>query len=191
MAWIAEDRRNADVKTSPTPLLTDEIKAHLQATYFHRYPTRRAVLMPALHYVQHIYNYLPLQVIQELAEFLQLAPAEALDTASFYEEYHLKPKGKYLIAVCRSLACEICGSKDLSCGLREKLGIDFGQTTPDRKFTLIEVECLGSCGTAPAVLINQTLHENVTPATLDKVISSVPDDPNEYRDPSLTMENQH
>ena len=104
MPWIAQDRRNANVQTSATTLLTDAIKAHLQQHYLPRYPTRRAALLPSLHYIQHTYGHIPTQALQELAEFLEISPAEALDTASFYEEYWLKPKGKYLVAVCRSLA---------------------------------------------------------------------------------------
>ena len=69
---------------------------------FEYYPTKRAVTLPALHLVQHTYGWIPMQAIQEVAEFLELAPAEVLDTATFYEEYWLKPKGKYLIQVCRS-----------------------------------------------------------------------------------------
>jgi NADH-quinone oxidoreductase subunit E len=192
MAWIAEDRRNASAKTSDTPLLTEEMKQLLTQTYIPRYPTRRAVLLPALHYIQHTYNYLPLQAIQELAEFLEVSPAEALDTASFYEEYWLKPKGKYLVSVCRSLSCEVCGSKDLTNHLKRKLGIEVGQTTKDGKFTLVEVECLGSCGTAPVLVVNDVLHENLTPESLDKVISSLPEDPHDYKDPTVTWKDgQH
>ena len=92
MAWLSEDRRSARVADGQ-PLLTDELKRVLTDKYFPRYPTKRAVLLPALHLVQHEYNWLPSQAVQEIAEFLEIAPAEALDTASFYEEYWLKPKG--------------------------------------------------------------------------------------------------
>jgi NADH-quinone oxidoreductase E subunit len=185
MAWIAEDRRNQNVVTSDQPLLTEEMKNHLRERYFPRYPDKRAVLLPALHYVQHTYNYIPQQAMAELAEFLELSPAEVLDTASFYEEYWLKPKGKYLVAVCRSLACEICGSKELLARAKSKLGIEPGQTTADGRFTLVELECLGSCGTAPVALINERLLETITPDGLEKAISEVPEDPHEYKDPSV------
>ena len=185
MAWITEDERNTEVKQSATPLLTEELKKQLQEKYFPRYPTKRAVVLPALHLIQHRYNYLPLQAIAELAEFLELAPAEVLDTASFYEEYWLNPKGKYLVGVCRSLACELCGSKDLTAHLKQRLGIDLMQTTNDGKFTLIELECLGSCGTAPVVMINDVLHENLSADTLDKLLEGLPADPYEYKDPTV------
>ena len=167
-------------------MLTEEMRKHLEQKYFPRYANRRAVLLPALHYVQHTYNYIPQQALLELSEFLGIAPAEVLDTASFYEEYWLKPKGKYLISVCRSLSCELCGSKALTAKLKQKLNIEVGDTTEDGKFTLIEVECLGSCGSAPAILINERLHENLTAEQLDKRLSDLPADPGEYHDPSVT-----
>src|SRR6266487_3298547 len=110
MAWIAEDRRNAAIEKGEA-LLTDDMKIDLANKYFPRYPTKRAVLLPALHHIQHTYGWIPTAAMEEIAAFLELQPAEVMDTASFYEEYWLKPKGKYLIQVCRSLACEICDSK--------------------------------------------------------------------------------
>src|SRR5262245_48541859 len=103
MPWIAENRRTATLEKPEKPYLTEEMKTHLRERYFLRYPTKRAVLLPALHLVQHTYNWIPMEAVQEVAEFLEIAPAEALDTATFYEEYWLKPKGKYLLQVCRSL----------------------------------------------------------------------------------------
>ena len=115
-----------------------------------------------------------------------------LDTATFYEEYWLKPKGKYLIQVCRSLSFEICGSEKLTDHIKRKLNIDVGETTDDKKFTLVELECLGSCGTAPVAMINETLLENLTPEKLDAELNKLPDDPHAYRDPTLTWEqNEH
>src|SRR4051812_11427365 len=171
MAWIAEDRRNAVVEKGTT-YLTDDLKIDIANKYFPRYPTKRACLLPTLHAVQHEYGWIPTQALEEVAAFLELAPAEVLDTASFYEEYWLKPKGKYLVAVCRSLACELCGSEAVTRRLQEKLGIELGETTPDGKFTLVEYECLGSCGTAPAALCNDVLHEVITPESMEKLLDA-------------------
>lgn len=190
MAWIVEDRRSQKVEGGE-PLLTADMKKHLQETYFPRYPTKRAVTLPALHLVQHTYGWIPTQSIQEIAEFLELAPAEVLDTATFYEEYWLKPKGKYLLQVCRSLSCEICGSRQLTEHLCKKLKIEVGETTPDKRFTLVELECLGSCGTAPAVLVNEVLHETITVQQLDQIIDKLPDDPHEHHDPSIDWKEGH
>ena len=190
MAWIVEDRRRK-VEEAGEPYLTDELKAHLRERYFPRYPTRRAVLLPALHAVQHEYGWIPAKAMEEVAEFLGLAPAEVLDTASFYEEYWLRPKGKYLIQVCRSLSCGICGQRDLTDRMRETLGIEPGETTPDGRFTLVELECLGACEQAPAALVNEVLHGELTPAKLADVIRALPEEPSDYTDPEVTWEDGH
>src|SRR5215218_9846104 len=168
MAWIAEDRRVA-LAAVGEPLLTDELKSHLAERYFPRYPTKRAVLLPALHTVQHEYGWIPTQAMEEIAAFLELAPAEVLDTATFYEEYWLRPKGQYLLQVCRSLSCEICQSGQLTDHLSRKLGVLPGETTPDGRYTLIELECLGACGTAPVALVNDVLYEELTVEQLDQI----------------------
>ena len=192
MAWITENRRTATVDRRPEPYLTDELKAELTSKYFPRYPTKRAVLLPALHAIQHKYNWIPPQALEEVAAFLELAPAEVLDTATFYEEYWLKPKGQYLLQVCRSLSCEICGSNELTSHLKNKLAIELGETTEDGRFTLVELECLGACGTAPVMLVNDVLHEELTVAKLDRIIAALPRDPHNYKDPTINWDqNEH
>jgi NADH-quinone oxidoreductase subunit E len=185
MAWITENRRTAVVEKRAEPYLTDELKHALSSKYFPRYPTKRAVLLPALHAVQHKYNWIPTQAMEEIAAFLELTPAEVLDTATFYEEYWLKPKGQYLLQVCRSLSCEICGSRDITNHLQQKLGLELGETTADGRFTLVELECLGSCGTAPAVLVNEVLYEDVTVPIIDQLIEKLPADPHDFHDPGI------
>jgi NADH-quinone oxidoreductase subunit E len=145
-------------------------------------------LLPVLHAVQHAHGWIPSAAMVEIATFLGMSPAEVMDTATFYEEYWLRPKGKYLIQVCRSLACEICASKQLTSQVQKKLGLEIGETTSDGKFTLVELECLGSCGTAPAALVNEVLHENLTPERLDAVLNALPDDPADQKDPTITWD---
>ena len=144
------------------------------------------MLLPALHAVQHEYGWIPVQAMEEIAAFLELSPAEVLDTASFYEEYWLKPKGNYLIQVCRSLSCEICGSSKLTEHLSEKLGVSLGETTPDGRFTLVELECLGACDTAPVALVNEVLYERITAESIDALIAQLPKDPHDFVDPKVT-----
>ena len=86
----------------------------------------------------------------------------------------LRPRGKYLIQVCRSLSCEICDSSALTSHCKKKFGIDVGETTPDGRFTLKTVECLASCGTAPAMQVNRTYHEQLDEAKLDQILESLP-----------------
>ena len=191
MAWITENRRTETVERRPEPYLTDDMKIDLANRYFPRYPTKRAVLLPALHHVQHTYGWIPVQAMEEVAAFLEVSPAEVMDTATFYEEYWLRPKGQYLIQVCRSLSCEICGSRAVTERLKEKLGVELGETTPDGRFTLIELECLGSCGTAPAVLVNEVLHENLEVETIDQLIARLPADPHDYNDPTIDWDAGH
>ncbi len=190
MAWIVENRR-VPVADDGGPYLTEALKAHLREVYFPRYPTKRALTLPALHAIQHEHGWVPMKALEELAEFLEISPAEVLDTASFYEEFWLKPKGKYLIGICRSLACELTGSKSLTDALRKKLGIELGETTPDGKFTLIHMECLGACGGAPCGLVNEVLHENLTVENLDRVLDALPDEPSAYRDPTVNWPTGH
>jgi NADH-quinone oxidoreductase subunit E len=187
MAWIVEDRRK-QVEQAGGPYLTDELKRHLSAVFLPRFPTKRAAVLPALHEIQHTYGWIPVQAMEELAAFLEIAPAEVIDTATFYEEYWLRPKGKYLIQVCRSLSCEICDSKKLTAHCKKKLGIDLFETTPDGRFTLVELECLGACGTAPVALVNDVLHEELTVEKLDKIMNELPEDPHHYHDPVVDWE---
>jgi NADH-quinone oxidoreductase subunit E len=190
MAWIAEDKRAVRVKQGQ-PLLTEELRREISGKYFPRYPNKRACLLPALHMVQHEYGWIPPQAMQEIAEYLEIAPAEVIDTATFYEEYWLKPKGKYLIQVCRSLSCEICDSAKLTEHACRKFGIELGETTPDQRFTVVELECLGACGNAPVALINDVMHEDLTVARLDAELDRLPDDPHDYKDPGVDWPASH
>ena len=191
MAWSTENRTLSPAPTSASPLLTEPMKSHLRDKLFPRYPTKRAVLLPALHMVQHAYNWIPTQAVGELADFLEISPAEALDTATFYEEYYLKPKGKYLIQVCRSFACELCRSEELTDHLKRKLDVEPGETTRDGRFTLVELECLGACGNAPVALVNEVLFEDLTPEKLDAVLAGLPAEPGEFRDSAVNWEEEH
>src|SRR5262249_32299706 len=136
-----------------------------------RYENKQGALLPCLHAVQHAHGWIPAQAMIEIAEFLGLKPADVIDTASFYEEYWLKPKGKHLVQVCRSIACEFCGQREVTQACKDALGIDVSETTDDGAFTLIELECLGSCGTAPAMLIDEKLYEDVPPAKVAQILS--------------------
>ncbi|MHC4993854.1 MAG: NADH-quinone oxidoreductase subunit NuoE family protein [Planctomycetota bacterium] len=175
MAWIVQDSAGTQIERRADPYLTDAQKKKYEKDLMPRYATRQACLLPICHDVLHKHGYLPPQFLEEVADFLGLSAAEVLDTVSFYEEFHLKPTGRYLIQVCRSISCELCGQRDLSDRVTEKLGIQPGETTEDGKFTLFELECLGSCGTAPVALINEDLHEDLTWEALEKLIDELPD----------------
>lgn len=176
MPWITKDSAGAEVERRPEPYLTQAMKDELTRTVLPRYEQVKGALLPALHMLQQAHGWIPPQAMLELSEFLKIPAADILDTASFYEEYWLKPKGKHLVQVCRSIACEFCGQPGITDAVRNKLGIDVGETTDDGRFTLIELECLGSCDTAPVMLIDHTLHENLTPESAARLLDEVPDD---------------
>ncbi len=173
MAWITKDSAGARVERRDQPYLTDDMKRTATETYLPRYETKHGALLPVLHMIQHEYHWIPPQALIEVAEFLGLAPADVLDTASFYEEYWLKPRGKHCIAVCRSIACEFCGHKELTDAVTDKLDIEPGETTDDGRFTLVELECLGACGEAPVALVDEELKKFCTPDDLVKAIDEL------------------
>ena len=173
MAWLAKDSAGIQIAQRDEPYLDDQLKAQLEADVLVKYPTREAATLPVLHALQHKHGWLPHQAIEEAAEFLDLPASQVLDTASFYDDFWLEPKGKHVIWICQSLSCELTGSVQLFEKLKEKLGVDIGQTTEDGRFTLKSVECLGSCGTSPCMLIDDVLHENVTPQGVDQIIDAI------------------
>jgi len=170
MGWTVKPSATQDIDRREAPYLTQEIKDRLEQDVLPRYATKMAALLPTLHAVQHEHGWIPHQALEEVAAFLDLNPADVLDSASFYEEYWLRPKGRHMIAVCRSMACEVCGHKALTDVCREKLNIEPGETSDDGAVTLMELECIGACGGAPAILVDETLHENVTPEQMGELI---------------------
>ena len=172
MAWKMKNSAETQIETRDEPYLTAEMERTLREVYLPRYERTKGALFPALHMIQHHYGWIPQQAMKEIADVLEIAPSEVLDTVSFYEEYWEEPKGEHLISVCRSIACEFCEATACTEAVKAKLGIDVGQTTDDKKFTLVELECIGSCGTAPAALIDDDLHENLTP---ERMVSMIDD----------------
>ena len=173
MAWITKYSATLQVERQAEPYLDESLRAKLEAEIVPRYPTRQAATMPVLHAIQDAHGWLSQQAIEEAAQFLGLPAAEVLDTATFYEEYWLQPKGRYVIWVCQSISCELLGEPRLLDRIKQTLGIEVGQTTEDGKFTLMTVECLGSCDTAPCALINEKLHENLTSENFERLLDSL------------------
>lgn len=136
-----------------------------------RYPTKVALLLPALHQAQEEYGWLPPEVMDEIAAYIEIHPAQVREVASFYTMYNLKPVGKYHIKVCTNVACTLRGAERLVEYCEKRFNIACGETTEDKKFTLHEEECLGACGTAPAIMLNDDYHENLDVNKLDALIS--------------------
>src|SRR5471030_1163257 len=152
-------------------VLSDDIRARIQA-YIARYPSKQAVTLPALHIVQDELRCVPLPAIREIADMLDLSPAEVHDTMSFYGFFREEdaPLGKTRLWVCRSLACGLRGGEELLETFCEKLHVQPGGTTKDGKITLEFAECLGACEGAPAVMIDDEHRHNVTPEKVDEIL---------------------
>lgn len=171
MAWQSIDRRSSEESAKAT-VLDDSMKQAIRQE-IGRYPNRRAALLPALHMVQDENGCISEAAMIELAELLEISPAEVLDTAGFYDMYSSKRWGRHLIMVCRSLSCELCGCGEVFNEIQKKLAIEPGQTTMDGKFTLIAMECLGACEFAPVMLIDGKLHKDVTPEKVEQILNEV------------------
>jgi NADH-quinone oxidoreductase subunit E len=140
-----------------------------------RYPSKQAVTLPALHLVHDALRCVPLEAIREIADLLDLSPAEVHDTMSFYgifrDEKH--PIGKTRLWVCRSLACALRGGDELLGTICQKLNVTPGGTTADGKITVEFAECLGVCEGAPAMLIDDVDRQNVTPDKVDALLAEL------------------
>lgn len=154
-------------------VLTQEMVDAIKA-YFPRYPNKCAVTLPALHIVNERLRWVPLEAVVEVAQLLELAPAEVQDTLSFYGFFKQdKPHGETRAWVCRSISCALRGGEEVLEHMCHKLGITPGQTTADGKLTLEFGECLGACDFAPCMLAGKDLHKDLTNEKADAFISSL------------------
>ena len=136
-----------------------------------RYPTKQAALLPALWMVQERHGWVSDEAMTEVAEVLSLTPAYVKGVVTFYTMYHQHPVGRYFIQVCTTTPCNICGAEDvIRSFLQHTRCEELGATSPDGKFTVIEVECLGACGFATPVLINDDFMEDVTPEKVPEIL---------------------
>ena len=138
-----------------------------------RYPTSRALTLPALWLAQEQFGWISIETMNEIARLLDLPPSHVYGVASFYTMFHKTPVGKYHLQVCTNVSCQLQRSESLTEHICRKLNIKPGETTQDKKFTLTEVECLGSCGTAPVMQVNNSYHENLTIEKLDALLTEL------------------
>ncbi len=159
----------ASVEDEPvfTGKTLDKLKAILT-----RYPTKQAALLPALWLVQEARGWISDRTMAEVAEVLGLTPAYVKGVVTFYTMYHQHPVGKHFVQVCTTSPCNICGAEDVVKTLLETTGAkELGATSPDGLWTVIEVECLGACGFATPVLVDNDLVESVTPETVPELVN--------------------
>jgi NADH-quinone oxidoreductase E subunit len=138
-----------------------------------RYPTKMAALLPALWIVQEARGWVSDEGMQEVANVLDLTPAYVKGVVTFYTMYHQHPVGKYFVQVCTTSPCGVCGAEDVvRAFLKHTKCEELGTTSPDGRFTVIEVECLGACGFATPVMINSEFVESVTPDTVPAIVAA-------------------
>ena len=135
-----------------------------------RYPNREAAILPTLYLAQREFGHLSDEAILYVADLLGFTPARIYGVATFYTMYNKKPVGKYHLQVCRNLSCSLMGAEHLIDRVSEKLGVKPGETTADGRFSLSTVECLGSCGTAPVMQVNDDYYENLSEETIDAIL---------------------
>ena len=138
-----------------------------------RYPTKRAALLPILWLAQKQFGWISQPVMEYVGTLLDLPPVKVYEVVTFYTMFQKRPVGKYHFQVCRTLSCELCGKDEILRRLKEKLGVGVGETSPDGRFTITEVECLGSCGTAPMLQLNEDFHENLTVEKVDEMVKGL------------------
>ena len=139
-----------------------------------RYPKKAAALLPALWIVQNERGWVSERAMAEVAEVLQLTPAYVKGVVTFYYMYHQHPVGKYFIQVCTTSPCGVCGAEEVVRALLKHTGCgELGVTSPDGRFTVIETECLGACGFATPMMINDDFIESVTPEKVPEVLEAL------------------
>jgi NADH-quinone oxidoreductase subunit E len=135
-----------------------------------RYPTKQAALLPLLWVAQETWGWISREAAEEVARILDLTPAHVDGVLTFYTMYNLEPVGKNLIQVCTSISCHLAGAGRVIDRCRARLGVELGGTTADKKFSLVEVECIAGCDKAPSIMINDTYYEPVDEKKMDALI---------------------
>ena len=156
-----------------SPMLSEHLREKIRA-FIPRYPSKRAVTLPALHIVHEHFRCVPYQAMAEIAEILDVTPAEVHDTMSFYGFFPQAPIGDVRVWICRSISCMLTGGEEMLAHACENLGVGAGQTTPDGKITVEFAECLGICDFAPAALSDDgRIYGPLTEAKVDAMIAEL------------------
>src|SRR5918992_40245 len=138
-----------------------------------RYPKKEAAMLPVLYLAQQEFGYLSAEAIDYVARLMGQSPAQVHGVVSFYTMYNMKPIGRHHIQVCRTLSCALGGAEKITGFIKKKLALEVGQTTADGRFTLSEVECLASCGTAPMMQINDDYYESLNEEKVTEILESL------------------
>lgn len=138
-----------------------------------RYPMKRSAIVPLLLFAQDEIGYISDEAVEEIAKRVDVRPVEVVEDIGYYSMLHRHPLGKYNFQVCTNVSCQLLGGEEILEHCSHRLGVGHKQTTPDGLFSLEEVECLGACCGAPAMLVNYDFYENLTPERIDRLIEEL------------------
>ncbi len=164
------------VESTPSPrdLLSGDVRTGIDREIAKYPPGRRSsAVMAALRIVQERHGWLSSGLMDAVADYLGMPPIAVYEVATFYSMYDLKPVGRHKICVCTNISCLLRGSEEVVAHLEKRLGVKLGETTPDGKFTLKQVECLGACVGAPMMQIGRNYYEHLTPERLDEILGGL------------------
>jgi NADH-quinone oxidoreductase subunit E len=137
------------------------------------YPDRRGALLPVLHMAQETFGWISLETEVYVAGLFDLSPAHVHEVVTFYTLFFQRPKGRHVVAVCHNLSCHLAGARDILAHVKQRLGIDVGETTADGRITLQSVECLCACEAAPMMQVDDRYELNLTPEKVDRVLEGL------------------
>lgn len=144
-----------------------------QFEYVYHYEPNPSSLIPLLQKTQETFGYLPKEALEEISRYLKVPLSRVYGVATFYAQFRFEPLGKYVIKICHGTACHVNGAVNISQAIREEVGIEEGQTTPDGLITLERVACLGCCSLAPVIMINEKVYGKLTPDKVRKIIRNL------------------
>ncbi len=174
MSWKVVDRNTLPEERlgpSLSAAALDKIR-----TFFPRYPSKRAVMLPALHIAQDEIGHISLRAMKQIAELLEVPPAAVMDVVTFYTHFWTHPKGQKVIVFCRGLSCELMGGRELQDTIQTKLGVRDHGTTADGRYSFMSEECLAACDHAPCLMVNEKMHKCVQPADVDRLLADPAND---------------
>lgn len=174
MSWQAIDRRHVD-PAHEGPGISDASREKIRA-FFPRYPSKQACLIPALHIAQDEVGYCSLRAMRDVAELLELTPAQVMDVVTFYTHFWTHPRGKKVLMLCRSISCQLMGADKLQDAIESKLGVGEHETTADGRYSFMTEECLAACDHAPCLMVNEKMHKCVRPEDLDRILADPDND---------------
>jgi len=159
----------ADVEATSKAALNDDVVQYIEQCMQTDEPSSQ--LISVLHKVQEHFGYINADQLDAVAQLMQVPTAKVSGVATFYHYFRLKPRGEYIISVCLGTACYVKGAERIAVALTQELGIDFGETTGDGVFSLEATRCLGTCGLAPVIMVNEEVHGKVTPEQIPLLLN--------------------